>query len=352
MPGAATSEGLLVAGADVSFGSRPGLRGITLEVARGERLALLGPSGVGKTSLLRAIAGLGGLAAGHVRVGGRDVTAELPERRGVVYMHQSPGLFPHLSVRDNVAFPLEVRGVARAEARRRAEDLLRRVRLAPQSQRSPGALSGGQRHRVALARALAANPAVLLLDEPFAALDPELRADVRAAVIDVLAEPGGPAVILVTHDVDEASGLADRLAVLMHGQVAQVGPPSDVLARPRTVAIARFLGLTNLIRGERSKDGDVKSALGCFRSDGPPGPVVVVARASALRAGPPEGSGPRAAIVRVSERVAGIELTMRLGDEELVGAAEPWPGLRVGAPVAIAVDASALHVIDEPATES
>ena len=190
---------------------------------------------------------------------------------------------------------------------------------------------------------------MLLLDEPFAALDPELRADVRAAVIDLLAERAGPAVILVTHDIDEASGLADRLAVLMDGQIAQIAPPSELLARPRTVAIARFLGLTNLIRGVRDEAGQVRSALGSFRVDGPPGSVVVVARASALRVGPPDGDGPRAAVVRVSEQVAGVMVTLRIGDEELVGLAEPWPGLARGAAIAVAVDASALHVIDAPA---
>ena len=162
------------------------------QVARGERLALLGPSGAGKTSLLRAIAGLGGAR----RPGGStsalaDVSSEPPERRGVVYMHQAPGLFPHLSVRDNVAFPLEVRGVSRADARRRAEDLLRRVQLGAAvaaRARRPSAVASGTAWR--WRGRLAADPAVLLLDEPFAALDPELRADVRAAVIDLLAAYG------------------------------------------------------------------------------------------------------------------------------------------------------------------
>ncbi len=346
-PGTPELEGLRVTGACVAFGTRAGLHDISLQVGRGERLALLGPSGVGKTSLLRAIAGLGGLTAGQVQVGGRDVTHEPPERRGVVYMHQAPGLFPHLSVRDNVAFPLEVRGMARADARRRAGDLLDRVQLGPLSARAPLTLSGGQRHRVALARALAADPAVLLLDEPFAALDPELRAEVRSAVIDVLAQRTGPAVILVTHDVDEASGLADRLAVLMDGRVAQVGPPSELLTGPRSVSIARFLGLTNLIRGERDGHGQVRSVLGLVRADGPAGPVVITVRASAVRVGPPAGHGPHPTVVRVSERVAGVAVTVRLGAEDVVGLAEPWAGLVTGAPVSIDVNPAALHVIDE-----
>ena len=181
-------------------------------------MALLGPSGVGKTSLLRAIAGLGTLSSGTVLVDGRDVTAAPPDGRGIVYMHQSPSLFPHLSVLDNVAFPLEVRGVSRSEAARpTAAELLARVQLRPAASRPPSTLSGGQRHRVALARALAADPAVLLLDEPFASLDPELRAEVREAVVDLLERGEGPAVVLVTHDVDEAAGLADRLVGVAAG---------------------------------------------------------------------------------------------------------------------------------------
>lgn len=344
-------DGLKVSSVDVAFGSRSGLRNISLQVGRGERLALLGPSGVGKTSLLRAIAGLGGLSSGRVHVGTRDVTGEPPERRGVVYMHQAPGLFPHLSVRDNVAFPLEVRGMPRVAARRRAEDLLGRVQLTPLAGRAPLTLSGGQRHRVALARALAADPVVLLLDEPFSALDPELRADVRRAVVDVLSQKGAPAVILVTHDVDEASGVADRIAVLMDGCVAQIGPPSELLARPRSLGIARFLGLPNLIRGERDAAGQVRSVLGIVRSDGAPGAVVVTVRPSALRVSPRGGHGCHATVVRVSDRVAGVVVTLRVGDQDVLAFAEPWAGLVVGATVDVEVSPSALHVVDDLAAE-
>ena len=221
---AVTGSGLELRHARVPFGDKAGLDDVTLLVARGERVALLGPSGVGKTSLLRAIAGLGTLSSGTVLVDGRDVTAAAagtPRRRlhapvPVALSARQRGRQRRVSARRS----------RRREARR-ASDRARtsRARAAWDSPRRgpPSTLSGGQRHRVALARALAAEPAVLLLDEPFASLDPELRAEVREAVVEILERGNGPAVVLVTHDVDEAAGVADRLVVLLDGRIAQVG---------------------------------------------------------------------------------------------------------------------------------
>jgi putative spermidine/putrescine transport system ATP-binding protein len=331
----------------VLFGSRVGLRDVSLQVRSGERVALLGPSGTGKTSLLRAIAGLGGLSSGSIRVDGREVGSDPPERRGIVYMHQVPALFPHLTVLDNVAFPREVRGTPRREARRLAADLLHRVQLAELADRAPATLSGGQRHRAALARALAAKPAVLLLDEPFAALDPALRADVRDAVVKLLTEDTGPAVIVVTHDVDEAATLAGRLVVLLDGRLAQSGPPSELLAAPRSLAIARFLGLPNLIRGVRDDNGRIASALGTFRAAGPPGNVTLAVRASAIRLRPWRGHGPRATIVGVVERVSGALARVSIDGEELLGVPDVELDLTLGI-AAVDVDTTVIHVIEEP----
>ncbi len=352
-----SQSGLALVRARIPFGNKAGLDEVTLDVARGERLALLGPSGVGKTSVLRAIAGLGTISSGAVMVDGRDVTTTPPERRGVVYMHQSPSLFPHASVLDNVTFPMDVRGIPRKEAQTRAADLLDRVQMRFAADRAPDTLSGGQRHRVALARALAAGPAVLLLDEPFSALDPELRADVRTAVGDILARETGPAVIIVTHDVDEAAGLADRLAVLMNGRVAQTGSPGDLLAAPNTVAVARFLGLSNVIPGIRNDAGVVTSLLPPFHRPGPAGPVTVVARAGALRAragsvgarGIQSGNTASAGTAsRVLDRVGGVAVLCDVSGQPLL--AVPEPGFRpiAGSPIDLVVDESSLHVIDEP----
>ncbi|MQA29721.1 MAG: ATP-binding cassette domain-containing protein [Luteitalea sp.] len=342
-------NGLELSHAYVPFGEKTGLEDVNLQVARGERVALLGPSGVGKTSLLRAIAGLGKLSSGTVRVDGRDVTAAPPEGRGIVYMHQSPSLFPHVSVLDNVAFPLEVRGVPRSAARAAATELLERVRLRSAALRQPSTLSGGQRHRVALARALAADPAVLLLDEPFASLDPGLRAEVRDAVVDLLERGDGPAVLLVTHDVDEAAGLADRLAVLLQARIAQIGVPAEVLACPRSLAVARFVGLPNLMRGVRDRRAVVTCALGAFDRPGPPGPVVVTARGGALRVRARQGGATIGTVRGLVDRVHGTAVRIDVDGERLLAVPELGLQLEVGASVDVVVDPTSLHVIEEPA---
>ena len=343
-----SGTGLAVAHAFVPFGDRPGLDDVNLSVAPGERVALLGPSGVGKTSLLRAMAGLAPLSSGAVFVGGRDVTTVPPEQRGVVYMHQSPSLFPHLTVLDNVAFPLDVRGVAKTDARARAMALLERVQLGFAARRAPTSLSGGQRHRVALARALAANPAVLLLDEPFAALDPALRADVREAVVDLLQHGIGPAVLLVTHDVDEAAGLADRVIVLLHGRIAQIGTPAAILSSPHSVDVARFLGLPNLVPGTRSHDGVVACALGTFPLPGPPGRVSVIARSGSVVIRRAQGGKVTGIVRSVLDRVGGVAVVCELDGERILAVPEAGVRPAIGDTVDVVIDPSSLHVIADP----
>jgi ABC-type sulfate/molybdate transport systems ATPase subunit len=351
MTGGAMSTGaggLDVRGADVRFGARVGLSGIELHVGRGERAALLGPSGVGKTSLLRAIAGLDPLSAGTVHVDGRDVTCAQPEQRGVVYMHQAASLFPHLSVLDNVAFPLDVRGVPRAEARTRAMAIVERVRLGPLASRAPATLSGGQRHRAALARALAADPAVLLLDEPFSSLDPELRAEVRDAVVELLGDRVGPAVVVVTHDIDEAAGLADGLTILLDGGIAQAGPPGAVLRSPASLPVARFIGVDNILPGTRDAS-HVMCALGQFASAGPAGPVWVTVRAGSVRARVPQGQGRTATVVGTIERVSGLLLRVRIDGRDIVATPAAELTRVAGDVVELCVEPSSIHVIGSTA---
>jgi ABC-type sulfate/molybdate transport systems ATPase subunit len=199
---------------------------------------------------------------------------------------------------------------------------------------------------VALARALAANPSVLLLDEPFSTLDPELRADVREAVVDLLERAEGPAVVLVTHDVDEAAGLANRLVVLMQGRIAQAGCPAELLASPRSVAIARFLGLPNLMRAVRDQRGAVTCALGAFDVPGPAGPVVVAARGGAVRVRARQGGAPVGIVRAVLDRVHGTVVQIDVSGERLLAVPEPDLQLAVGASVDVLVDPSGLHVID------
>ncbi|CAN5726463.1 hypothetical protein BH23GEM11_BH23GEM11_04310 [soil metagenome] len=237
---------LRMTGVRVAFGGdpapgAPGLDGIDLEVQAGERLVLVGASGEGKTTLLRAVAGIAPLARGRIEVGGVDVTHAPPERRGAVYLHQAPVLFPHLSVEENVGFPLRIRGVSRPEMRERVHEVLRSVQLEGLGSRGPAALSGGQRHRVALARAVVARPTLLLLDEPLSSLDPRLRSEVRDAIVQ-LQERYRPGIVLVTHDLEEAGLLGHRVGIVMDGGIAQLATPAALFRAPATLQVARFLG--------------------------------------------------------------------------------------------------------------
>jgi putative spermidine/putrescine transport system ATP-binding protein len=224
------------------------------------------------------------VAGGRVEVLGRDVTMLPPERRDVVYLHQTPLLFPHLSVFDNVAFPLRVRRRPGHEVTRRVHDTLAAVRLDGFATRAPRTLSGGQRHRVALARAIVARPALLLLDEPLASLDPALREEVRAAIL-ALQRTYHPALIMVTHDFDEAGLVADRIAVMIDRRLAQVDAPVHLFTRPASLSVARFLGIPNEVGGRVDATGEFVSALGRVRAESspPPGPAVAVFRADAVR---------------------------------------------------------------------
>jgi putative spermidine/putrescine transport system ATP-binding protein len=260
------AETLVVAGLSVPFGSQPGLHNISLRVAGGERVVIVGPSGAGKTTLLRAIAGLTSITHGTVAVGGRDVTQLPPEQRGAVYMHQTPLLFPHLTVFENVAFPLRVRGVASAEISDRVHDALVNVQLDALASRAPQTLSGGQQHRAALARAVVGRPELLLLDEPFSSLDPSLRDEVRDALV-ALQETFRLSVLLITHDLDEASRLADRIGVLKDGSILQMDTPAQLFEAPTSTAIAVAVGLRAILEGTLSAEGQVKSALGVVDAD-------------------------------------------------------------------------------------
>ena len=230
------------------FGEFPALHGIDLEVQPGEFIALLGPSGSGKTTLLRIIAGLEFQDAGEVLFNGEDVSSRSVGERQVGFVFQHYALFRHMTVAENVAFGLTVRKAknrpAKADIRARAAELLRLVQLEDLGRRYPGQLSGGQRQRVALARALAIEPKLLLLDEPFGALDAKVRKDLRRWLRDLHKQMGLTS-IFVTHDQEEALELADRVVVMDHGVIEQVGTPEQVYMEPATPFVSHFVGETN-----------------------------------------------------------------------------------------------------------
>ena len=221
---------------------------INLDVKGGEIIALLGPSGCGKTTLLRIVAGFIAQTQGRIIIGDDIVDRLPPNRRAVGIVFQNYALFPHLTIAENVAYGLAARGVDKATQKREARRLLELVQLSAMGERLPRQLSGGQQQRVALARALAIKPSILLLDEPFAALDKNLRLDMQIEV-KRLQRVSGITTLIVTHDQEEALSMADRVAVLSHGHLEQFGSPSDVYDRPRTLFVNTFVGSTNRMAG-------------------------------------------------------------------------------------------------------
>ena len=230
------------------FGDKTVLRGIDVRIGAGELFFLLGPSGCGKTTLLRAVAGLNEPDEGRILAGDRDVTRLPPHQRDMGMVFQSYALWPHMTLRENVAFGLEMRGIRKSEAGPRVMRALEMVKLADRANAKPNELSGGQQQRVALARALVIEPQCLLLDEPLSNLDAKLRLEMRTEIRRICKEAGLTA-IYVTHDQKEALSIADRLAILDQGRLLQVGSPQEVYTRPCSRFVAQFIGETTFIEG-------------------------------------------------------------------------------------------------------
>ena len=247
------------------FGPVTAVDGVSLAVEPGEFVALLGPSGSGKTTVLMAIAGFEYPDEGQILIGNEEVTWLPPNKRNLGMVFQKYTLFPHMSVLENIAFPLKMRGVRRAEREERARVALATVRLGDFGGRMPSQLSGGQQQRVAIARAIVYRPRVLLMDEPLSALDKNLREEMQIEIKHLQREIG-ITVVFVTHDQTEALTMADRVAVLDHGKLQQIGTPQDLYENPRTAFVAGFIGETNfcggLLRGVASKGKTVVVDLG------------------------------------------------------------------------------------------
>jgi multiple sugar transport system ATP-binding protein len=232
---------IAIDGVRKQFGPVVALESVSLTIADGEFLALLGPSGCGKTTLLRIVAGLETQTSGRVLIGGRDMSALPPRKRGLAMVFQNYAVFPHLTVAENVGFGLNMAGAPKARIAAQVEKAASLLHIEPLLQRYPAQLSGGQRQRVAVARALAIEPAVLLMDEPLSNLDALLRLEMRAELKSVL-QQAGTTTVYVTHDQTEAMGLADRIAVLHAGHIVQIDRPTEIYRNPATRFVGSFVG--------------------------------------------------------------------------------------------------------------
>lgn len=339
-----------------SGAATPALDAVSFDVAAGECLAILGPSGSGKSTVLRSIAGLDVPSSGRILVDGSDVAGLAPERRGMAMVFQRPLLFPHLSVLDNVAFAATVAGQPRREARADARQFLDLVQLEGFGERPITALSGGQEQRVALARALAARPRVLLLDEPFSALDPELRADMHQLLGAIRAQLQ-PTVVMVTHDRDEAAIVADRVALLKTGRLLQHDTVERLYTRPVSLDVSRLMGgrieLAGEVRGSvhHSAIGAVPAPEGETWVDGA---RMLVVRHEALQV-VPAGARALEGMVALSATVADrrargprAELTLAVAGVLLDAEVPASRPLAVGEAVTVQVPRSACTVVAMP----
>ena len=263
-----------------SFGSQRVLESVSLDIERGEFLTLLGESGSGKTTLLRIIAGFEQPTTGRTFLEGQRLDTLQPHLRPIHTVFQSYALFPHMTVFDNVAYGLRVRGTDRAQIRSRVETALAKVRMEKFSRQFPRQISGGQKQRVALARALVNQPKVLLLDEPLSALDANLRVEMQRE-LKVLQRDLGITFLFVTHDQSEALAISDRVVLLHRGRIEQCGSPREIYARPRTIYAATFLGKSNLVRGT-VKAGIAECGPFSIPAGLPDGPVVFSLRPEAI----------------------------------------------------------------------
>jgi ABC-type Fe3+/spermidine/putrescine transport system ATPase subunit len=335
---AATPEPLLsIRAVEKRFDPRPVLRGISLDVASGEFLTILGESGSGKTTLLRLIAGFEQLDRGEIRMAGQRLDTLPPYRRQVNTVFQSYAIFPHLSVFENVAYGLRAQAVYSDEIPSRVKQALAMVKMDEFAQSAPSRLSGGQQQRVALARALVNRPRILLLDEPLSALDANLRRQMQIELKGLQREVG-ITFLFVTHDQEEAMALSDRIALLREGVLEQVASPREIYANPATAYVAQFIGQANLLRAE-VRDGIARAGAIAWRSPGPAGKFAFSLRPECIRVASTHATkcAPDGATARFCARICNQTfggamdlLELECGDSQILRARIPNPGSLAG----------------------
>ena len=341
----------------------PAIQHLDLKTGEGEFISLLGPSGCGKTTTLRCVAGFEFPDQGRVRLDDEDITDLPPEKRDIGMVFQNYALFPHLNVYRNLAFGLEMRGIGKAECKRRIDEVLAMVQLTAMAERYPRQLSGGQQQRVALARALVIEPRLLLLDEPLANLDAVLREDMRVFIRE-LQKRVGITTLYVTHDQAEAMVMSDRVAVMLGGRLLQFDVPEAIYMRPRSVEVARFIGRSNLIEGRVEGMTDapglypayvVRTTLGevqaCYDQPLATGQAVhVTVRPEAIRF---RSDGPYSGLVQSAYFLGStVEHTLQCGDgqraQSLLVQTSPGQRMDAGANAAFAFDPGHAWIIASP----
>jgi len=327
-------------------GTFTALHGIDLDIAPGEFFVLLGPSGSGKTTTLRILAGLEPHDEGRVLQDGVDVTERAPGERDVAMVFQSYALYPHMTVHENIAFPLRMVGTTATEIENSVRDAAAKVHIEHLLDRRPGQLSGGQQQRCALARAIVRKPRLFLLDEPLSNLDAKLRVETRVE-LRKLQRALNVTTVYVTHDQEEAMTLADRIAVFMEGRIAQVGRPADIYSRPASVVVAGFIGsppmnlLPAEVLGSALVVAGVTVPLG--RDVGPAGPVTLGLRPSAIKIAE---SGIPARIYLVEDLGDATILDLHVGDKLIKMRTGQRPDVREGDEIKLAFAAEAVHLFD------
>jgi putative spermidine/putrescine transport system ATP-binding protein len=338
-----------------SFGHFQALIDVDLEIPNGKFICLLGPSGCGKTTLLRCIAGLEAPTEGRILLDGQDLTRTPAHKRAFGMVFQSLALFPHLTVGENVAYSLKIRGVDQRQRRKRTEELLDLVRLVGVIDRHISQLSGGQRQRVAIARALALNPKLFLLDEPLSALDAKLR-EAMQIELRLLQQRLGISTIVVTHDQREAMTMSDIVVIMDHGRVQQVASPLDSYRSPTNAFVADFIGISNLVPGTlRGRDTVLVDSrpiriMRPLEGLAEGARVTLSVRPEEVHVRPAEESGENRLAGEVSfvrDLGASVEITVRCGEREVLAVTTPRerPNVHIGDPVAVELPAAACVVL-------
>ncbi|AIQ66504.1 ABC transporter ATP-binding protein [Paenibacillus graminis] len=267
-----------------------GVTGISLDVKKGEMITLLGPSGCGKTTVLRSVGGFLDPDSGDIMIEGKSVLSTPPEKRPTSMVFQGYNLWPHMTVYENLAFGLKIRKIRKAERDKAISEVLELVRLPGSEKKYPGQLSGGQQQRIAVARSLLLKPAVLLLDEPFSALDAKLRHEMREELREIQAELG-LTMVFVTHDQEEALSISDRIVVMNHGQIEQIATPQEIYDEPKSLYVAQFIGKMNFMKGVITEDGIQVGSLHFPNATGLSGEVTVAVRPEDIVLESSAGSG-------------------------------------------------------------